>query len=214
VIARLTRRIRRLARLAEDVQNLAVDLESELAVLQRVLRADATGRLDAAIEYAAARGREAQLREQLRTSAVGASKLETRAGTNGAVMVRIDDGQWFRLSRADARILALLIRQPLAADGFPGWMSYDELGEQIAQKTGSLPTRRAVIESVYRVRKALKEVDLNQYLLRVDPKPGRLRFLLRTVLPADGGAHRRRDRAPEHQRNERPRAAEAEPRAE
>jgi hypothetical protein len=207
VIARLTRRIRRLARLATEVQNLAVDLESELAIVQNVLKADADGRLDAAIEYAAARGRETRLREQLRTSAVGASTLEARPGKKGSVTVRIDAGEWFRLSRGDARILALLTRVPLASDGFPGWISYDELGEQIAQKTGSPPTRRAVIQAVHRIRKALKDADLNHYLVRVDAKAGRLRFLLRPALPAEAGTHRRGDRAPENHGREPQRPA-------
>jgi hypothetical protein len=179
VIARLLRRINRLGQLGEDVQNLTVDLKSELAVVQRVLRADATGSLAAAIEIAAAHARETQLKEQLRTSVVGASSLDSRPSSKGAVMVRIDEGQWFRLARGDARILALLVRQPVAEDGFPGWMSYDELRDQIAQIKGSRPTKRAVIESVFRIRRALKDADLNQYILRVDAKGGRLRFLLR-----------------------------------
>jgi hypothetical protein len=175
----LLRRINRLGRLGADVQNLSIDLKSELAVVQHVLRADETGRLNAAIEYAALRARESQLKEQLKTSAVGASTLDARPASNGAVMFRIDEGQWFRLSRGDARILALLVRKPLSPDGFPGWMSYDELRDQIAAKKGTRPTKRAVIESVFRIRKALKDADHNQYLLRVDAKGGRLRFLLR-----------------------------------
>jgi hypothetical protein len=141
--------------------------------------ADHSGRLEAAINYAAARGREARLKEQLRTAAVGASKVETRPRANGALLVRIDEGQWFRLARRDAAVFMWLAQAPAASDGFPGWKSYEDISDYIAQKTGSRPTRRALIESVFRIRKTLKEADLNQFLLRVEAKPGRLRFLLR-----------------------------------
>jgi hypothetical protein len=184
VIDRLTRNLRRLARRASELQNAAVDIESELAVFQRILMADHSGRLEAAINYAAARGREARLKEQLRTAAVGASKVETRPRANGALLVRIDEGQWFRLARRDAAVFMLLAQAPAASDGFPGWKSYEDISDYIAQKTGSRPTRRALIESVFRIRKTLKEADLNQFLLRVEAKPGRLRFLLRSPAAA------------------------------
>jgi hypothetical protein len=181
VVHRLVRRVRRLRRLAAELQDFAVDVESELAVVVRVLTADASGRLETAIECAASRAREAGLRAQLRAAAVGAWKLETRARPGGAVMVRIDEGKWFRLSRSDARILHLLTSAPAADDGLPSWQSYDDLRDRIAQKTGSRPTKHAITESIYRIRRALKSVDLNPHLLQVDAKVGRLRFLLRTL---------------------------------
>lgn len=180
VIDRLARDIRRFRRRVSELQDVAVDIESELAVFRRVLMDDASGRLEAAMNHAAARNREARLKEQLRMAAVGASKVETRPlRANDAVMVRVDEGRWFRLSRGDARVFLLLVHALPADDGFPGWKTYDEIRDYIEQKTGSRPTKRAIVQTVFRIRKALKETDLNQYLLRVEARPGRLRFLLR-----------------------------------
>jgi hypothetical protein len=170
-----------------ELQDLAVDVAMELTIVQRVLSADASGRFEASVECAVLRAAEARRREALRSAAVGARKLEMRAGRNGASLVRIDEGAWFRLSRADARLLALLTDGGQADDGWPAWQTYDQLGERIALKTGTSPSRRAVIESVYRIRKALKSADLNQYLLQVDPRMGRLRFRLGGVAPSRAG---------------------------
>jgi hypothetical protein len=178
-IDRLYRRIRRLRRLAAELQTLAVDVTHELSVFRRVLADDASGRLNVALEYALLRAAEADRREARRMAASGAWKIETKTQRNGAVLVRIDEGEWFRLSRGDARLLGILRNALAAEDGFPGWLTYDEVGEKIFQKVGTRPTRRALIESVYRIRKALKGADLNEYLLQVDRKGGRVRFLFR-----------------------------------
>jgi hypothetical protein len=190
-VERLTRRVRRLERLASELQDLAVDLVAELTVIRRALAADASGRLNAAVEYAALRTADERRREALRAGDVGAWKLETRAGRAGAMFVRIDEGKWFRLARGDARLLGILASAPQNDDGFPGWMTFDEIGSAIADKTGARPTRRALVQSVHRIRKALKGADLNEYLVRVEPQRGHLRLLLRTRLSGsvtnDGG---------------------------
>ena len=172
--------MRRLARMAAELQALAVDLATELAIVRRVLAADASGRLNAAVECALLRAAEARRRAARRAAAAGASKIEMRAARGGAALVRIDEGEWFRLARGDARLLRLLARtSEKDADGFPAWLTYDQVKDAIAEKTGARPTRRAIVESVYRIRKALKSVDLNEHLLQVDRDRGRLRFLLR-----------------------------------
>ena len=179
-VDRLTRRVRRLERLASELQDLAVDLVAELTVIRRALAADASGRLNAAVEYAALRAADERRREERQAADVGAWKLETRAGRAGAMFVRIDEGKWFRLARGDARLLGILANAPQAGDGFPDWVTYDDIGSAIADKTGTRPTRRALVESVYRIRKGLKSADLNEYLVRVDPLGRRVRLLLRS----------------------------------
>ncbi len=178
-VDRLVRRVRRLERLAVELQELAVDLVSELTVIRRVLAEDASGRLNTAVECAALKASEERRRAALKAASVGAWKLETRPGRSGAMIVRFDEGKWFRLTRVDARLLMLLAKSPAASDGFPSGLTYDEIGAAIAVKAGKSPTRRALIESVFRIRKALKSADLNPYLVHVDAKSARARLLLR-----------------------------------
>jgi hypothetical protein len=177
-VDRLSHRVRRLERLAVELQGLATDLAEDLAIIRRVLRADASGRLEAAVEVGILRAREVRRRAALRAAATGARTLETRPLGNGSSMVRIDGGEWFRLSKGDARLLHLLAHSPLDEDGFPAWQTYEQLAEELGRKAGTRPTHRALVESVYRIRRALKSVDLNEYLLMVDRRAGRLRFLL------------------------------------
>lgn len=187
-VDRLTRRVRRLERLAVELQELATDVADELAIVRRTLRADASGRLEAAVECGLLRAKDARQRETLRAAAAGARTLETRPLRNGASMVRIDEGKWFRLSRGDARLLRVLTHgSPVDPDGFPSWQTYEQLADELGRKAGVRPTRRALVESVYRIRRELKAVDLNQYLLKVDRKAGRLRFLLRSGLRVVSG---------------------------
>ena len=181
-VDRLERRIRRLGRLAGALQELAIDLAAELAIVRRTMAADASGRLETVVEYATLRATHARQRESLQNAAVGAWKMEMRMNKSGAAMVRIDEGKWFRLSRADARLLCILTSAaPVQAGGFPAWLTYEQIAERVEHKTGEEPTRKALIESVYRIRRALKSVDLNEFLLRVGRKPGRLQFLLRSA---------------------------------
>jgi hypothetical protein len=180
-IDRLGRRVGRLARMAVDLQSLAVDLSTELAVMRRVLEDHASGRVDVVAELALRRAADARRRADKRAAATGASKLEMRLSRAGRAMVRIDGSEWIRLTRGDGRLLHILAETPAGADGFPHWRTYDEIQSTIARKTGSRPTRRAVIESVYRVRRAMKGSDVNEYLLQVDRGSGRLRVLVRAV---------------------------------
>lgn len=134
------------------LRDLSVDLATELAIVRRVLAEDATGRLDAAIELALRRAADASRRTERRAAATGASKLEIRPAHGGAALVRIDGSEWFRLTRGDARLLRVLTRaSTLDEDGFPAWRTYEEVRDTLAEKTGSRPTQRAVIESVYRI---------------------------------------------------------------
>jgi hypothetical protein len=188
-IDRLTVRVRRLARLGAEVQDLAVDLATELTIVRKSIADDSTGRLDATIELALLRAADARRKATLRAASTGAWKMEMRFNGSGAALVRVDEGKWFRLARGDARLLSVLTRSnPVDADGFPSWQTYAQLAEELGRKAGVLPTRRALVESVFRIRRALKGVDLNPYLLRVDRKLGRLKFLLRSG-PHDAHGH-------------------------
>jgi hypothetical protein len=180
-VDRLVGRVKRLGRLAGELQELAVDLETELAIVRRTLAADGSGRFSAAVECGLLRAAQLRQQDALRAAATGARTIETRPLSNGAALVRIDESEWFKLSRADARLLHVLTHVGgWEADGFPSWLTYEQVGEELGRKAGVRPTHRALVESVYRVRRALKAVDLNPYLLSVDRGAGRLRFLLRS----------------------------------
>jgi hypothetical protein len=179
---------RRAASLAGDVTELVEDVK----VVRQMLRDDPSGRLAAAVELALLRAREERRRRRERAAAAGASTLETKPGRAGAMFVRIDGSEWFRLSRGDARLLLILAKASPGADGFPGSLSYEELADAVVFKGGRRPTRRAIVEASYRVRRALDAVDLNRQLLKCDRKAGRVRFLLRA---GSGGGGERESRS-------------------
>lgn len=180
-IDRLARRLRRLVRLSVALQELAVDVSMELAIIRRTLAADASGRLEAVVECALLRAAHARRQGEIRAAVAGAGKLELRWQRTGAALVRIDEGQWFRLARGDARLLSVLTGGAEEPDGFPAWQSYKQLAEHLRRQNGVSPTRGAIKESVHRIRRALKAADLNPFLLQVDRRQGGLRFLLRAA---------------------------------
>jgi hypothetical protein len=178
-VVRLSQRVRRLMRLANELQDLAVDVATELAIVSRTLADDESGRLEMAVELALERARKARRSAALRAAGAGAWKVEWRHHPSGGALVRIDEGNWFRLARADARLLKVLAESAVGEDGLPAALSYDELAIIIARKTGMPQTRHALVESVYRIRRAFERADLNQHLLQSDRQSGRVRFMLR-----------------------------------
>jgi hypothetical protein len=181
-VARLAHKVRRLTRLALALQELAVDVSEELTVIRRTLNADASGRLQSVVECALLQAANTRRLEVLRAAAAGARTMELRALGNGSAMVRIDEGRWFHLSRADSRLLRVVATaMPDTVDGFPAWQTYEQVTIQVARMGAAPPTRRAITESVYRIRQALKAADLNPHLLKVEGRSGRMRFLLRGV---------------------------------
>ena len=179
-IDRLGRRVARLARMAAELQSLAAEITTELGLLRRVLADHANGRLDVAAELALRRAADARRRAERRAAATGASRLEIRASRSGRAAVRIDGSDWIRVTRGDARLLHVLAKAPADPDGFPRGQTYDEVRDAIAEKTGARPTRHALTESVYRIRRALRAADVNEFLLQVDRRSGRMRFLRRS----------------------------------
>lgn len=178
VVDRLTAEIARLKRQALSLAETATDLDAELRELRRLLRDDTTGRLAAAINAAMLKAASERRRATRRAASRGARTIEWHPARGGAQMARVDGSAWFRLTRKDAALLRLLTEgRPLAADGFPEWLTYEELSTALGQKTGTAPTRRAIVESVYRIRKELRSVDVNEYLVEVDRVKGRVRFL-------------------------------------
>lgn len=178
-VKRLILRVRRLTQRAAALLNDLTDVNEELGDVCRAIEQDASGRIDTAVELALARAAEAKRREALRAATTGARTLEMRPAPKGAAVVRIDGGEPFHLSRGDARLLKLLAQAPVERDGFPGWLSYEDIMDRVQQKTGTSPTRHAIVEAVHRVRKALKAADNNEFLVQVDRRRGRMRFLLR-----------------------------------
>jgi hypothetical protein len=174
----LIKRVRRVSRTTAALLNSITDMEEELREVCRAVAEESTGRLAAGIECGLLRVARHRREATLRAAATGARTLDMRPAPRGGAFVRIDAGQPFRLSRGDTELLRVLSHSGADADGFPGWRTYEQLGEALRRTTGARPTQRALVESVYRVRRALAAADLNPHLLSVDRKSGRLRFLL------------------------------------
>jgi hypothetical protein len=101
---------------------LAVDLEADLVLVRRALAADIDGRLSAAVECRLLKAAHARQQGQLRAATAGARTVEMRPLPNGAAMVRVDEGTWFKLSRGDARLVYVLARSGTwETDQFPAW---------------------------------------------------------------------------------------------
>jgi hypothetical protein len=178
----LIKRVRRVSRTTTALLNAITDMEEELREVCRAVADESTGRLDAAIQCGVLRIARNRREAALRAATTGARTLEMRPAPRDGAFVRIDEGRPFRLSRGDARLLRVLTHGAAPTyDGLPPWRTYDQLGDALKRPTGERPTQRALVESVYRVRRALVAADLNPYLLKVDRRAGRLRFLLRSA---------------------------------
>lgn len=180
VTERLLRRVRRLRRLAADLEACATDTAVDLEIVRRAMAADASGRLVGSVDRALMRAAVGRYREALEAAAAGLRTMEVRPQRAGSAMVRLDGAAWVRLSCGDARLLQVLAAaMPPEPDGCSGWRTYEEVAAALTAQRGTAPTRRALVESVYRIRRALKLADINPFTLRVDRRGGRLRLLLR-----------------------------------
>lgn len=110
----------------------------------------------------------------------GASSLEIRTRPDGMATVRIDGGKQFTLPPALADLItALSIDNGKADDAFVGWKSIKEVAEYLTKQTGRPVGKRAITQSLYRLRKELFDRGgVNPYLVQTNRRRG-MRFALR-----------------------------------
>jgi hypothetical protein len=110
----------------------------------------------------------------------GTSSLEIKPRPDGMADIRIDGGKRFTLPPALADLMtALSIDNGLSEDSLVGWKSVKEIAEYLSKQSGKPVTRRAITQSVYRLRKELFDRGgVNPYLVQTNRRRG-IRFALR-----------------------------------
>ncbi len=185
-IDRLVRQFRRLMEHLCHAEELAEAIAFEIAALKRAVAADASGRLAATAREALAQASTMRRRQRgddaLRLAAAeGIRTLDLRMRAGGGAVVRVGDGKWFTLTPVLATILwALAYGAPPGADGFPSWQKVDHVIGQIGKKQTRPPSRRAITQAVFRLRRVMAVNGANPYLVQVDRQHG-LRFLLKNA---------------------------------
>jgi len=179
-IRRLARRQRNLLDRLSRAEELADSLTLEVAELEAaLLRVSGGGLMEASPQRAPQRSPEAA--RLLRGAAnTGVERVELAPLTDGSVAVRIDRGKKFTLPPALGELLAVLAMDSgITSDGLIGWKTPEEVAVFLSGETGSVMSRHAVSQNVYRLRKALFERGgVNPYLIQTSRRHG-LRLALR-----------------------------------
>jgi hypothetical protein len=108
----------------------------------------------------------------------GATRLEVVRRSTGDADVRIDEGQWFVLPRALTALLTALARETGDGEGLVGWKEKGELADLLAKELGERPSRGALDQLIWRLRKALRTAGVNPFLVQTCRHQG-ARFALR-----------------------------------
>jgi hypothetical protein len=110
----------------------------------------------------------------------GASALEIKMRPDGMADVRIDGGKRFTLPPVLADLMtALAIDNGQCDDAFVGWKTTKEIADYLTKQAGKPVTKRAITQSVYRLRKELFDRGgVNPYLVQTNRRRG-MRFALR-----------------------------------
>jgi len=97
------------------------------------------------------------------------------------VAVRLDHGESLVLPPVLGELLKILAKDlgGHAEDDLVGWKSLDQLRDLLAVETGRLHSRRALVENVYRLRKAFAAADLDAALLQTNPRMRAYRLAVR-----------------------------------
>ena len=187
-IDRLVRRFRRLMEHLCHAEELAESIAFDIVALRRAIAAEASGRLAATAREALGQASTMRRRQRgddaLRLAAAeGIRTLDLRTRAGGGAVVRVGDGKWFALTPVLTGMLwALTYGAPPGADGFPSWQKVDQVIGQIAKKQARAPSRRAITQAVFRLRRVMASNGANPYLVQVDRQHG-LRFLLKIAGP-------------------------------
>jgi hypothetical protein len=108
----------------------------------------------------------------------GANRLEVVRRSTGDADVRIDEGEWFVLPRALTALLTALARDTGDGEGLVGWKEKGELADLLAKELGERPSRGALDQLIWRLRKALRTAGVNPFLVQTCRHQGG-RFALR-----------------------------------
>jgi hypothetical protein len=123
--------------------------------------------------------RRRTMKEAARATARGSGEaLDVRALPDGGAAVKIGGGRPFKVPALLAQILTVLASAPPCADGFPSWLSVEEVAVRVGRKSGRTPTRHAITQGVYRLRHLMAGIEANPHLIQGDRVRG-LRFLLK-----------------------------------
>lgn len=110
----------------------------------------------------------------------GVSSLEIKPRPDGMADIRIDGGKRFTLSPTLADLMtALSIDNGLSDDSLVGWKPVKEIAEYLSTQSGRPVSKRAITQSVYRLRKELFDRGgVNPYLVQTNRRRG-IRLALR-----------------------------------
>lgn len=156
----------------ERQRTMAMSVEQDLAVLQRVL---SPAPVKPPLRAARREGCYEEL--QRRQAQSGAGMLEIHFEGAGA-RVRLNGAGWFSLAALPALLLLIISDDSNREDdGFPRWQTHAEIAEQLRARSGRasfVPTK--VPHLVHRLRKALRENDANPFWVETSGSKG-VRFL-------------------------------------
>jgi hypothetical protein len=112
----------------------------------------------------------------------GALVMAISGNVDGSAEVRVNDGTSFRLQAKPAALLRIIAAPGGRAtgDSLVGWRSYAEVAAALSKETGRVTTRRNVVHTIYRLRKAFRLAGQNWFLIQTDRR-GNVRFALRSA---------------------------------
>jgi hypothetical protein len=116
----------------------------------------------------------------------GTSSIEIKSRPDGMADIRIDGGKWFTLPPMLADLLAALsMDNGFSEDAFVAWKPVWEIAEYLNKQSGKRVSKRAITQSIYRLRKELFDRGgVNPYLVQTNRRRG-VRFALRRkIAPA------------------------------
>jgi hypothetical protein len=108
----------------------------------------------------------------------GVSALEVARYADESAHVRIDGSEPMKLARALANLLDALARERSSSDHIVGWKAIDEVVAELSAREGKAVGRHAVINRVWRLRRALIRAGLSPGFVQSHPDRG-VRFAVR-----------------------------------
>ena len=184
----LQRRVRRLLRELEALARAASRLEERLdgvvfdavEMLQAIERIGLNPEVEPASRPTNSNSDGDLILRRLAES--GSTRLEVVRRSAGDADVRIDGGEWFVLPRALTALLTALARDTGDGGGLVGWKEKGEIADLLAKELGERPSRGALDQLIWRLRKALRTAGVNPFLVQTCRHQG-ARFALRVRRP-------------------------------
>ena len=177
-LAAIAKRQRRIGALQEKIESLRERNDYELEELLKDLGVGKRSLNDRLGGFVGpTQRREKMVKEILAQK--GAFLLEIVPGSNGDVIVRIDEGPPFPLSALLGELLLFLATAEKSPDDKVGWRSRSDIAKHLAKaKGGRPPKRHAVNNLIHRLRDALEAHGENDRFVHSSRTLG-YRFALR-----------------------------------